>query len=157
MNRFNTTRRGYKYDKVIFWFVMVITLCLVFYLFNLYSYDFNPKVYFKCESNFCDNPYYTSECKQQLRILFFIPLWTSEDCKDNPEYYWLTEKTIPRGEYGDPPPKNFIFNYIKGIIFLIFIVAFLLNHFAHNKGKPFDIEIPITKKIIINRDTIFKK
>lgn len=53
-----------------------------------------------------------------------------------------------------PPPNDFFYRHIRLVIFLVFLGALVLNHLIHNRGKEIDIEIPITKKLIINRDTL---
>lgn len=152
MNWLNRTKRGYTYDKRIFWFVIMFTVVAVMYVFWNNNFDFTPNLYFECHSARCENPFFLSECKQRLTVLFFIPLYTSQDCSIEPEYWWLQERFLPKGTYGTPPPNDFFYTHIKKIVFLVFAMALLLNHLVHNKGVPFDIEIPITKKLIINRD-----
>lgn len=157
MNIFNTTERGYRYNKFIFFSVFLITLGLVFYLFYLHNFDFTPSAYLKCDYDECKNPLYGQPCKQRLKILFFIPLYTTGDCSEDPAYNWVSEPYIPRGEYGEPPPEDFLYKHIKLIVALLFILTFVLNHFLHNRGKKFDLEIRITDKLRINRDFLRRK
>ena len=128
-----------------------MTRFISFYTFN---FDFRPKPYLVCETP-CKNPFFNVEkCQQQLTILFFIPLYTTEDCREDPANDWILEENLPAGTYGKPPPK--ILKMIPWVVVAMFLMGFLLNHFAHNRGSAFDIEIPITKNRVINRDT-FKK
>lgn len=156
MGRFNITKRGYKYDKIIFWVVMIITTAVVLYNFAYYNFDFTPRVHMICEEFQCKNPYYGGECKQTLTILFFIPLYTTKDCSTLEGYEWIKEEYVPMGEYGDPPPEGFLYRDIPLIVIVCFVLAFLLNHFIHNKGKKFDIEIRISDKVRLNSDTFEK-
>jgi hypothetical protein len=51
---------------------------------------------------------------------------------------------VSTGEYGIRPPllyKNFWV-----IVILDFLMASIINHYAHNKGKHYDLEICISKK-----------
>lgn len=157
MKRFNITKRGYKFDKLIFWVVLIFTISLVIYNFYLHSFDFSTRAYLNCESPTCSNPYYLEKCQQQLKILFFIPLYTTKSCNEDPAYDWLQEKKLARGTYGEPPPQNFLYIYIRIIVLGILILAFLLNHSLHNRGERFDIEIRITKKLVINWDWLKEK
>lgn len=152
MNLKNVTSRGYVYYKPIFWIIFFIITTLVIYIFYQHNFDLTPDVYFECDAPECKNPLYLSECKARVTVLFFIPLYTSKDCRDEPGYAWLNEPILSRGSYGQPPPEDFLYNYIRLICILIFLSGMLANHFIFNRGRPFDIEIPITKKLIINRD-----
>lgn len=156
MERFNVTKRGYKYDKIIFWVVMLVTIGLVLYNFAYYNFDFTPRVHFVCSAVECPNPYFLQDCKQQLTILFVIPIYTTKDCSTLEGYEWIKEEKLPYGEYGDPEPDNFFYRNVPIIVFVCFLLAFLLNHFFHNRGRKFDIEIRISKKTRLNYDWLDK-
>ena len=152
MNFFNITKRGYKFDKRIFWAAMILIFSTIFLIMWTYKFDFSLHPYFNCKFAFCENPYYKMDsCSQELKILWVIPLYKTQDCRINCK--WCNLETLTLGEYGERP-NNFLFNNMSLISFIIILIAFGVNHLIHNKGRKFDVEIPITKKIIINRDFI---
>lgn len=157
MNRFNVTKNGYKFDKVIFWGSMILIFGLVFYLMDYYNYDFSStNIYVKCEQEVCENPLNNiKDCKQQLNILWVIPLYKANDCRQNCEDDWCNWKYLPEGEYGKKP--NSLFRYMYPLTFGVIILSLLLNHLIHNRGKKFDIEIPFTKKKRLNIREFLKK
>lgn len=154
MKRFNTTKYGYRFDRLLFWFSMSLFLSLVFYLMWQYNFDFSAHVYFNCPGpNSCKNPLAKmDQVSQELKILWVIPLYKTDDYKQNCE--WCKEEVLLPGEYGEKPPESFIFNNILLLTIGIFFLTFIANHYIHNKGKKFDIEIPITKNIILNKQSI---
>lgn len=161
MNRFRTTQLGYRYDKVIFISVMLAFLGIVFYAMLANNFDFSTHPYFKCSYSTCPNPFYRDtilqegqleQCRQELKILWFIPLYTTKDCRENCD--WCHAKLLSKGEYGSKPKAGFIVNNALWIGLGMILLGLILNHMLHNKGKQFDIEIPITNKIILNRNTI---
>ena len=155
MNRFRQTELGYKYDKVIFISTFSLFLILIFYVFYINHFDFGLHPYFECNQDFCKNPYSTlKDCQQTLKVLWLIPLYTTPDCKLNCD--WCSAETLSRGVYGTRPRGEFIINNAALIGFLFIALALILNHLLHNKGKQFDIEIPITEKIRINRNSLKK-
>lgn len=154
MNWLNKTERGYIYDKRIFWAVFSVVVILILYIFYQHNFDVTPNIYFKCTQSICENPLYMADCRQQLSILFFIPLYTTDDCKEEPGYEWLKEKYLAQGEYGEPPPSDFLYKGIRMLVLLIILLGLILNHLLHNKGKKFDIEIRVSDKVRINRETI---
>ena len=151
MKRYRETELGYKFDKVIFLGVFLIVSGFILYIFYINNFDLNPHLYFNCEQEICENPYYkiNAECKQQLKILWLIPIYTTKDCKEDCD--WCKEQLLFKGEYGTKPNGSFFINNAYIFSFFILILGFFINHKIHNKGKKFDIEIPITEKIIINR------
>lgn len=158
MRWINQTKRGYCYDKRIFWAVFILTTIAILYIFSLNGFDFSVHPYTKCEHEICKNPFYGMlDCRHQLRILFFIPLYTTEDCRDDPANAWIQEEFLQKGDYGTPPPDNFLYKYMKYVVVLLFLSALVINHLIHNRDKKFDLEIPITKKFVINRDWLEDK
>ena len=146
MSWLNKTKRGYIFDKRIFWLVIAFTVISVLYIFYQHSFDFTPDLYFNCNLAECKNPLYLADCRQQLTILFFIPLYTTGDCNDQPEYWWLQERYLPRGTYGEPPPNDFFYKNIRMLVVAVLILGLVFNHLIHNKGKKFDMEIRVSKK-----------
>lgn len=139
-----TTKEGYTHDARIY-LIGFFTMLLIFFLIA-YSHDFDtmPSVYAECQQTECLNPYYKTECRQQLRILFFVPLYTTKDCTTLPENAWILQETLKRGTYGTPPDP-----WLKNswwIMTSILLLSFTLNHYIYNRGKPFDIELTISKK-----------
>ena len=95
------------------------------------------------------------DCKQRLNILWVIPLYTTQDCRDTCEEEWCKLETLPRGEYGEKPTP--LFSYMYPLTFGVIIASLVLNHFLYNKGKKFDVEIPFTKKHKLNLRDAFKR
>jgi len=157
MKRFNITQRGYKYDKIIFNVMFLVALVYVLIIMLSFGFDMTPRAYFNCLELECDNPFYGVDCRQQLKILFFIPLYNTRDCSEGEGREWVNEEKLPFGEYGELPPQNFFIKHLRIIILAMLLLSFYLNHFIHNNGQKFDIEIRISKKLRINRDWIEKR
>ena len=157
MKRFKETQDGYKYDRLIFIPMFLIFIFIILYIMYQNSFDFNLHPYFNCSYSLCKNPYYLieGECKQTLNILWVIPIYKTNDCREGCD--WCYQEYLNWGVYGSKPKSEFLINNIYWITAIIFLLAFLLNHFINNRGKNFDIEIPITKKLIINRRWINEK
>ncbi len=153
MDRFNSTETGYRYDRILFLCVFLIFLLLVLNIMYVNNFDFSTKPYFKCNYESCRNPYYEMQnCNQQLNILWMIPLYTTEDCHKTCE--WCNQEYLSNGVYGELPKASFLYNNILLISIGLLAIGLLLNHFIHNRGKKFDIEIQVSKKIVINRRTL---
>lgn len=154
MGRFNETRRGYKFDKYIFWVTFLIICSGIFALFYVNDFNTSPNFYVKCNYDFCPNPLKLPEfeCQNELKILWFITLYKDEDCTRNCIEPWCDMETLPRGEYGKKQPLIMALSPL--IAFLIFVISFFVNHFMHNKGKKFDMEVRITKNKRITRDNL---
>jgi hypothetical protein len=151
MKRFKQTELGYRYDKLIFIPAFLIIVFLVLLIMYNNSFDFNLHPYFNCKAEICENTFYNikGECTQTLKILWVIPIYKTEDCRIGCE--WCNSKFLLAGEYGSKPKSEFLLNNMYWIAFIIILLAMVLNHFINNRGKKFDIEISITKKLIINR------
>jgi hypothetical protein len=153
MERIKETEAGYKYDKLIFLSCFILVVILVISTMWLNKFDFSTNIYFECDQDRCPNPYYNMrDCQQEIKVLWAIPLYKTADCfAANP---WSRQEFLTRGEYGKKPRGAFVLNNGYVIAFCLIAAAFIINHRRHNKGKQFDIEIPITKKLIVNRRTI---
>jgi len=151
MKRFNPTQTGYRYDRLIFLLVLIMIIGLVLWVMAANSFDFGLHPYFNCKEDICLNPYtqIQGDCTQSLKVLWFIPLYTTDDCRKQCD--WCNYPTLTRGIYGSRPKLEFLLNNMFYIALLLIVIGFVLNHYFHNKGIPFDIEIPITKKLIINK------
>ena len=160
MKRFRITNTGYKIDKLLFSIIMLLLFSGLFRLAYSQNFDFTPKFYIKCTNPLgCDNPFFNerNEYKQTLNILFFIPIHTTKDAKENCIFDWCDDKTIPPGEYGTPQPP--IFKYIYLITFVLIGLSILLNHLIHNRKKKFNLGLiefwkAELKKIGIDTDKI---
>ena len=142
MKRFNITKYGYKYDKIIFYSVLLILVSI--FAVVLYNNDFELNknyLYFECLGNqSCINPIYQLTCSNEK-------VW-GKDCSIKCEEDWCDLVLLPPGKYGKEPPR--IVQMFSFIAVVLMIIAFLLNHQIHNKGVEWNIEIPITKKLILN-------
>ena len=152
MQRYRITELGYKFDKLIFFGVFAIVVSAVISIMYLNNFDFSTHPYFECHRQTCKNPYYNMQCKQSLNILWVIPLYQTQDCKIGCD--WCNSELLPIGTYGERPKAGFLMDHLVQFSFLLMLLGILINHFVHNRGKKFDIEIPVTKKIVINRRTL---
>lgn len=105
---------GYVVDKRIFWGYLFIILCMVLFIFNLEGWNFEPKVYAKCNlSVACDNPLY-GQCEDSICSMRTLP---------------------PYSEYGNKIPAYY--NTFILIVIALGITAVLLNHYFNNKNFVF--------------------
>jgi len=149
MGRFNKTKYGYIYDKYIFRTMLLLIYIYAIWVLAINDFDFSFKPYLLCEgSQPCENPFYEAEC-------YYLGGFITKSCDLKCENDWCSQEYVLPGEYGKKTPnyiKNFGFTY-----FIIVLIALLLNHYLHNKGKMFDIEYSITKKKKVNFRDFFKK
>lgn len=121
MRRFNITKKGYRFDRYIFLGYILVMFLTALGTISYYNFDFRPKIYFVCDASECPNPY------------FF-----NKKCA----YEWCFNETLQTGAYGDPPPPKFAFVNIFPYVFVLLLVTLLfVNHFLHNKGKMFHLDI----------------
>lgn len=100
--------KKYKFDRWIFKAAMFIIFGVLFLTAYFSHFDLD---YFRCgDLEGCRNPFY------------------------NP-VTWRNAEWLPAGEYGTPPTT--LFNNIWYISFGILALAFIVNHFVHNKGYDF--------------------
>lgn len=147
MPRFNIMDNGYRYDKLIFWAAFALVVASVFIVSARNNFDFsNTKIYVECDHPMgCPNPLLNIEnCQEQLRILFFIPLYTANDCKENCKEAWCTQEILQPGKYGTPPDP--LIKYIPAIALTLVILALLANHLIHNRGKKFKVQLNLKPK-----------
>jgi len=126
MGRFNTTTKGYKYDKVLFWLTYLAVILIVGKIWLTHGIAANP--YMNCTEDIgCFNPF-SSEIYYDCTFGFgFL------DCPIN-HYDWMEEEYLPKGEYGTPPVS---FSWFFPAVIALFGLAFMLNHLMWNKGKRF--------------------
>jgi len=150
MNLFRTTESGYRYNQILIYSAFFVILAGFFYVLYLNAFDFKTNIYIKCDLPFCENPLVNMpECSQELKILWFIPIYKTEDCRASCTEWWCTSPSLPKGEYGKKP--SFLQTNFSFIGMAIFLLALVLNHLWFNKGKKVDFEMRISKKLIINR------
>jgi hypothetical protein len=156
MKRFDETRKGYRFDKAIFWGAFGVLLFLAFYLLSEQGFNTSPYFYIKCEKDSCPNPLKDSTftCKNEVRFLWMIPLYKDRACMRNCDQEWCSWENLPRGEYGKKPPV--LLRYFGMVTFGILLTAMLLNHLTHNKGRKFDLELRISEKHRIGREELEK-
>jgi len=123
MSRYKTQQNGYRFDKFIFWGFTLFCIIIVGSLIYINGIESQP--YFKCKIAECPNPFY-SELTHKCSYAFgFIKCKIKHDS-------WMDKKLLPKGEYGKKNPyDNFSLMLFSGLI-----LAFILNHLIHNRGKP---------------------
>jgi len=110
-------KNGYKAEKKIFRIAILFMICLFFLSWFLQGGGlFEQQVYISCPDYGirCDNPLY-GHCEKKA----FEP-------------YCHREYFLPGEEVGKKP--NFIISNGVWLFPLIFVIAFLINHFKHNKN-----------------------
>lgn len=113
------TINGYIYDRRIIYSGFLLVILLFIYIASLYDFDFEKKVYVKCDSDICPNELYTNS-------------EVYKHCKEE----WCNLKYFERGEYGTPYPyDDKLFNNFGLLSVSIMLCSLILNHFVHNKGK----------------------
>ena len=163
MNYKKITKYGYEYNKIIFIAFGLTMLGLIYYLMAVNNFDFSTKIHFVCDGPFsCENPlnYMQGDCAQKLTFLGMVTLYESQDCRVGCD--WCNKKYLPPGEYGTEPNAKFLYNNIGKIIWLLFGLSFVLNHYLHNRGRKFDAEIvvggwPFKKTRVLNFTDIWEK
>jgi len=159
MERFNTTRTGYKYDKLIFWGFAFIMLAIVAILIGKYGVTSKP--YFNCNpggvntscvlwddnvtrcsivGRNCENPFYSNKTFR-CDYVFGLIACPIEN------YAWLKEERLTPGVYGET-------DQTAGAGYLMFgllVLAFVLNHILHNRGKAPSIDPPWARKFQKNK------
>lgn len=147
MNRFNITKNGYKFDKVITWIGFAFIILIFLFVAYKQNFDFSNKLYYKCEGfEMCKNPYKNIQCDRAWLY--------GDDCLIKCNEDWCKLDMLPPGTYGEQKPPYM--SYISLAFFLIFLGVFIANHLIHNKGKPFDIEIKLWKGKVINIKDLIK-
>lgn len=132
------TSKGYKYDRRFFWAGMIAIIVAFLNIAYQYEFNFHNKMYFVCNDfGGCENPYFNMECDRA---------WLYGDkCLIECREEWCKEEVLPTGVYGEKPPENFGRNFVIQII-VILLIAFILNHFFHNRGKVPHFEFLLTEK-----------
>jgi len=143
MKRFNTTESGYRFDKLIFFPMILIVLGVVVFFWHQNGFDFKQHIYVKC-SDFgnCSNPLMDTNVPEFQKY--------KANCLEE----WCNQKTLLPGVYGKPPPSGFLYNSLGWLSWLFFAFCLVMNHFVHNRGKPIDFEIRVGKYLILNRKKV---
>ncbi len=144
------TGNGYIYDKRIFWGVIAIVLVLVFFVSKDYNFNFKTNFYFKCEDYSCKNPIMNKQTRA-------YNTYTDADLKKDCIADWCSQEFLPRGEYGIKPPDSFIFKNLPLISFGLVILALVINHIIHNKGKKPGIKLNLSDKWLSKINKLGKK
>jgi hypothetical protein len=113
MKRYKITKTEYKFDRFIFIPYLVLIIVSILSIWNSSGFDFKTKIYFKCDSMYCQNPIESKYCHEE----------------------WCRQSLIPRGEYGEKPDKYF--NFLINWWYIFFIGCFVLNHLIHNRHWDF--------------------
>lgn len=111
-NALDISKIGYKINKVIFWLAFVMVIIPVIFLAKQYGFHYSS--YLDCKDGFCDNPFY-GRCDWKVC------------CKEE----WCLMEQVPKGVYGQPTPD--IFKHYSTYILIVYLIAFLINHFAYNR------------------------
>jgi len=132
--RWKTTKKGYKFDKVIFqiafWLIMIFLFCIV----ASYDFDFSLNLYYKCDQQVpCENPFYNATLSTNNL------LYKGKNITDICPYAWCTSHYLPPGfEHGKPP--NLLFRLVWPVTLILCILALVFNHFIHNRNYEFEKE-----------------
>lgn len=114
--RFKHLPNGYKWDKWMGTALMLTIFAWLFFVAHSYNYSLD---YYKCGTmDVPDYMHYTG----------------GEECKNpfyKPENSWKGQEYLPPGEYGTQLGPLFHSAYYSP--FLIFGIAFFLNHLIHNR------------------------
>lgn len=125
MKIYTTTESGYRFNKIIFLSAIFVLIVGLFMMISIFGYE--QHAYMVCEDEYCENPFATQE--PVCQGMYCPPVLCEEA--------WCSQEYIPRGEYGKEPPA--IYSYFKYIAFGMIGLAFLLNHFIHNRHKRFSV------------------
>lgn len=163
MKRFNIMDNGYRYDRMIFWCAFLIILSWLFVVAARNDFSFSQtKIFITCKDpHGCMNPlvenenYYLESCQEQLRILFFVPLYTAEDCRDTCTEAWCTQAMLAPGTYGTPPDPWI--KHTPALIIAILVVSLLFNHLVHNRGKRLKVQLNLKPETRAKLKRIFTK
>jgi len=128
MGKFNTTNKGYRFDKVIFFSVVGVMFIILGVLFSKYGVTYKP--YLNCEDDFCENPFYNNGYKCSWGF-------GTQKCQMDTSG-WLNEEKLVRGEYGQRPVKQWAFVLVISSLVLL---AFCVNHYLWNQGKQFHLNV----------------
>jgi len=129
MERFKETSKGYKFDRFIFLGFTILMVLSVVLAVSQHGVNFKP--YLKCTIGTCDNPFYTEQ-KYSCKMAFGFMHCPIE------QYSWLNNETVSYGEYGEKPAN---LNLYVLLYMLTAGLCLVLNHFWHNKGKEFHLNI----------------
>lgn len=110
MERFKVTKNKYKFDRLIFISYLGLIIILILAVFIKNDFDFKRKFYIKCGDMTCRNPFYDNK-----------------KCVED----WCRELDLPKGEYGQPPDKFFMF--VLNWWYIGFAFCFLINHLIYNR------------------------
>jgi len=121
-------RLNYKFNKVVFnisFFLMLIVVLMVWS-----QYDFEPitKVhyYVQCEDNICSNPLYNRCVKNDIGLRHI-------DCENIDPLFYEQEYLYEGQSLGNKP--TWLMNNSVNLVFLILLLAIIVNHLLFNKDN----------------------
>lgn len=148
MKRYHTADNGYKYDRFIFWGLMLVVLGIMFSVFWQYNFNFKEQFYFNCRGpDPCKNPW----ASREMHATDFFGRNLKADCTEA----WCNQELLLPGEYGTKPP--IILTHFSTIVIALSVLALLLNHFIHNRGKRIGVKPALKEKTWKRIKDSFKK
>lgn len=145
---YNIADNGYIWDKRIVWLALLIIISLFFYIAYQNNFDFRYKFYTKCDDITCPNVMADNQ-------RFWYNPYTKYDYKKDCTEEWCMQDYIHRGEYGLKEPL-LVANF-DTIAWMLVLVALVLNHLVHNRGKIPHVKIPIKKEWLNKLVKIWKE
>jgi hypothetical protein len=127
LDRRYKTISTYRVDRWIVITGMIFCFLFLLYVANSYNYDLD---YYSCPLN-SDG----SITGSKIMLEDHKPETKEGFCK-NPFYSapdWKNEQYLPPGEYGTKLGNDFKYAWL--VVWSIMILAFIGNHFIHNRGK----------------------
>lgn len=122
--RFKHLPNGYRVDRWLTITAMLLTFAWFLFVANSYNYEMD---YYKCVHGSGSAEFYLDGSEREM--------FKADYCK-NPFYKpsnWKNEEFLPPGEYGTKLGP--LFHSVYYSPFLIFGLAFGLNHLIHNRRR----------------------
>jgi len=116
-------KNSYRFDRRFFLVPVITAILLLLVIGWQQGFKFDYNVYYECKQNACENPLMGGAAHNAL--LGSIDY----NCKGD----WCTQPILDRGVYGTKPSG--LFKQFPMIMFSMLLLAFVVNHFAYNKGK----------------------
>lgn len=135
--RFRITNSGYMFDKYLLYGAWAVILLGLFAIFYINNFDFNYKLYYKCEKDICPNPILKHNWVPDALPCKIKTAFVSKDCIDVCREDWCKQDFLTRGEYGKKPVNYNLF-FVPFVIGILALTVYL-NHRIYNKGKKFDL------------------
>ncbi len=133
--RFKVLPGGYKYDRYIFWLIIIFCIGIITGQGIIEKWNFSYYFYFECKEGPCQNPLFNMDVKNT-----FIDYDYKKFCSAD----WCNEPLLETGEYGRKAP--IILRLFPYIVIALVIIGLLLNHFIHNRGKKPELMLNVPDK-----------